>query len=159
MMGMLRRPSRFNQWVSNEEVHLLVLVFCWFSYLFSISCVVELLKLLDALILVIFPITIYLAILTPFLRDNLDFNITVSNFTLPTRLLDDSLDCGLLLLLYVVAIYPNFSTHHPSELSLRSDLQPSREAKNGRRPGQLHHENLDFYPPVCPSLFISKAGT
>jgi hypothetical protein len=60
MVGTSRRLSRLNQWVGNEQVHLLVLVFClfvsfrWFLYLFSILCVVELLlRLLDMLILLL----------------------------------------------------------------------------------------------------------
>jgi hypothetical protein len=60
MVGTSRRPRRSNQWVSNEEVYILVLVLCllpffrWFLYLFSMSCVVELLlRLLDMLVLIL----------------------------------------------------------------------------------------------------------
>ena len=58
MVETSRRPRRSSHCASNEEVHLLVLVFCLFpsvgSYLFSISCVVDLLlRLSDRLILVL----------------------------------------------------------------------------------------------------------
>ena len=58
MVEMSKRPRRSNQWVRNEEVHFLVLVFRllpffpWFLYLFSILCAVGLLRLSDTLVLV-----------------------------------------------------------------------------------------------------------
>jgi hypothetical protein len=53
MVEMSKRPHRSNQWLSNEEVHLLVLVFRLFPsfrlslYLFLMSCAVGLMRLLD----------------------------------------------------------------------------------------------------------------
>jgi hypothetical protein len=64
MVEMSKRPRRLNQGASNEEVHLPLLVLClllffpWFLYLFSISCVVGLLRLSDMLVLL--PLVLYL---------------------------------------------------------------------------------------------------
>lgn len=60
MVDMLKRPIeiRSYQCASNGEARLLVLVshlllfFCWFLYLFLISCVVGLMRLSDTLVLV-----------------------------------------------------------------------------------------------------------
>jgi hypothetical protein len=99
---MSRKPSRSNQSVRNEQVYVPVLLFrlfpsfCWFLHLFLISCVVELLRLSDMLVLIFvllvllfifdivcckttetvgwlifFSITIRLTIPTPIFRDNL----------------------------------------------------------------------------------------